>query len=82
VDINLTPDNGNGFDVVLHWDGAGWYAPRQEGGMVHEYPVPGFDESGFSENDEERVWDVTRGMGLGTAHWLNSVTGYSGYIRA
>jgi len=78
--IRMKPSNEHGMDVILHWNGAGWYAPIQRGQVVHEHYIPGFDRDGFSDEDEDRVWDAA--TGLGTPHWLNSVADYRGYVKA
>jgi len=56
--------------VVLHWQGAGWYAPCQQGGgVVHEYLV-------VSTASPAEVYDLARRADLGTPHWLGKPEEY------
>jgi len=83
---HFTPKNGNGMDVVLYWQGPGWYGPISRGDAVEEHPIDGFDEDGFAIDEEDcercpRIWDYP--SGLGTPGWLESPEEYSpNYIPA
>lgn len=48
------------MDTIIMWIGAGWYAPRQEGGAVWWYWCGG------DRTEEPNTYP----MGLGTPEWI------------
>lgn len=53
-----------GVPSLFHWRGKGWYAPRQENGVVYVYFVSG-------ERDNGEVGQMARAEFLGTPTWYD-----------